>query len=258
MLVLLLCFAIAISIFINFKLERIWAKFLVGALSGFFGSIFLGLTLAFILELTGSPQIGKNIGWTGLVSSLGTSIATIVSLAIIMLFSRGKNNEQHIQKVVITNKLEINNNEAVKSTVENKKIDENKIYEKISEEIDSSTIDKGLWLKLLAEGDGNIDKAKIQYIKERFEILKTKEIESFQLAIKKQEDTERKIPANPDLVRAVWSGDVSKTRHLLNSGIKPIGVDEQNNLLLEIARQNKDKIMTDLLNLYRAKINLAY
>ena len=56
-------------------------------------------------------------------------------------------------------------------------LDENKIYEKISEEIDQNTLDKGLWLKFFTESDGNKEKTKIRYIKERFKVLKNKEVE---------------------------------------------------------------------------------
>ena len=56
-------------------------------------------------------------------------------------------------------------------------LDENKIYEKISEKIDQNTLDKGLWLKFFAESDGNKEKTKIRYIKERFKVLKNKEVE---------------------------------------------------------------------------------
>ena len=152
-----------------------------------------------------------------------------------------------------------NNDKTFKPTaVENKKIDVNKIYEKISEEIDNNSIDKGLWLKLFSENNGDTDKTKIQYIKERFKTLKNKEIENFQLAIKKQEEAERKILANPDLVRAVWDGNISKARNLLDNQVKPIGTDEYKNFLLEIAERNKDKVMIDLIKLHRNKINLTY
>ena len=137
-------------------------------------------------------------------------------------------------------------------------LDENKIYEKISEEIDQNTLDKGLWLKFFAESDGNKEKTKIRYIKERFKVLKNKEVENFQLSIKKQQEAERKILANSDLVRAVRDGNVAKARHLLDEGVRPIGVDEYKNLLLEIAGGNKDKIMADLIKTYRKKLNLIY
>ena len=157
------------------------------------------------------------------------------------------------------NKTEIkNNNKSIKTAAGNKKIDDNKIYEKISEEIDNNSINKGLWLKLFSENNGDTDKTKIQYIKERFKILKNEEIENFQLAIKKQEEAERKILANPDLARAVWDGNISKAKYLLDNGIKPIGVDEYKNLLLEIAERNKDKIMINLIKSHRNKINLTY
>ena len=137
-------------------------------------------------------------------------------------------------------------------------LDENKIYEKISEEIDQNTLDKGLWLKFFTESDGNKEKTKIRYIKERFKVLKNKEVENFQLSIKKQQEAERKILANSDLVRAVRDGNVAKARHLLDEGVRPIGVDEYKNLLLEIAGGNKDKIMADLIKTYRKKLNLIY
>ena len=137
-------------------------------------------------------------------------------------------------------------------------LDENKIYEKISEEIDQNTLDKGLWLKFFAESDGNKEKTKIRYIKERFKVLKNKEVENFQLSIKKQQEAERKILANPELVHAVWTGNVAKAKYFLDKGIKPIGTDEYKNLLLEITERNKDKIMADLIKTHRKKLNLIY
>ncbi len=85
MLLLLLYFAAAIAVLIQLKLKRTWVKFLVGFLGGFCGSIVLGVVLALILESTGNPQLGKDIGLVGLKSCLGTSIATIIFLFVFQL-----------------------------------------------------------------------------------------------------------------------------------------------------------------------------
>ncbi len=47
-------------------------------------------------------------------------------------------------------------------------MNEEEIYELISEEIDSSAMKKGLWTKAFSEADGDEKKAKSLYIKYRF------------------------------------------------------------------------------------------
>ena len=169
-----------------------------------------------------------------------------------------KNNEEESKTTASKNTNEIYKKAAEEIKDEKFKPDENKIYEKISEEIDGNTIDKGLWLKLFTESDGDKEKTKIRYIKERFKVLQNKEVENFKLAIKKQEEAERKILANPELVHAVWTGNVAKAKYFLDKGIKPIGTDAYKNLLLEITERNKDKIMADLIKTHRKKLNLIY
>ena len=85
-----------------------------------------------------------------------------------------KNNEEESKTTASKNTNEIYKKAAEEIKDEKFKPDENKIYEKISEEIDGNTIDKGLWLKLFTESDGDKEKTKIRYIKERFKVLQNK------------------------------------------------------------------------------------
>lgn len=101
MLVLLQFFAATIAVLIHLKLKRTWVKFLVGALGGFFGSIVLGVVLALILESTGNPQLGKDIGLVGLKSCLGTSIVTIIFLFIVpFVLKRWKGDAKNLFQVL--------------------------------------------------------------------------------------------------------------------------------------------------------------
>jgi len=54
--------------------------------------------------------------------------------------------------------------------------DEDSLYTKVAEELESGKTDKGLWTRLIAECDGDEKIIKVQYIKKRFEKLKQLEI----------------------------------------------------------------------------------
>ena len=56
-------------------------------------------------------------------------------------------------------------------------MNEEDIYEFISEEIDSGKIKKGVWTKALSEAEGDENKTKAIYIKLRFEKLSNEKIE---------------------------------------------------------------------------------
>ena len=52
------------------------------------------------------------------------------------------------------------------------RLSEIQLYELVAEELEQGEQFKGLWAKALAEGEGNIEKAKGLYIKLRVEMIK--------------------------------------------------------------------------------------
>lgn len=94
-------------------------------------------------------------------------------------------------------------------------IDENRIYSDIANELDSGNVDKGLWVRLYAETDGNEAKTKVLYIKSRAEILFSAEKKRLKLQI--QLDGNRALQRNA-------SDDAS----LINSNDDAIGLASSN------------------------------
>ena len=68
-------------------------------------------------------------------------------------------------------------------------IDEDAIYAAIAKELDTGATDKGLWTRLFAECDGDDNKTKVAYIKQRAERIRTLE-QGRIAAVKKQRDEE--------------------------------------------------------------------
>lgn len=58
-----------------------------------------------------------------------------------------------------------------KKGLNNKFMSEEEIYTSIYDEIEKKSYNKGLWIKLFAETDGDENKTKVLYIRQRFEIL---------------------------------------------------------------------------------------
>ncbi len=67
-------------------------------------------------------------------------------------------------------------------------VDEESIWEVAFNEFESESRRKGLWAKLLVELNGDIEKSKVQYIKERFEQLKIEKIQQLEQAKLKEAD----------------------------------------------------------------------
>ena len=138
-------------------------------------------------------------------------------------------------------------------------IDLNKIYTVIAAELETGTHDKGLWIRLYAECDGDETKTKVRYIKERAAGLQNAEEAKRQLemaaqlaALKQQEDDLRRsqIPEYQELVTAVRNGEWNTAKRLLDAGVKPDGRDSEGNSLIDIANKRSDKMMADLLKYY--------
>ncbi len=129
-------------------------------------------------------------------------------------------------------------------------VDEESVYSKIANELESGNTDKGLWTRLFAESGGDEILTKVLYINRRAECLMDEQTEST-----KQSDIshcERSNLADPALVSAVWNGNWSIANRLLRDGIKPSGTDQDGDSLLDLARKRKDKPMIQLLESYGA------
>lgn len=140
-------------------------------------------------------------------------------------------------------------------------VDENHIYAEIANELETRTQDKGLWTRLYAECNGDENKTKVLYIKQRAEHLITTErtrlaqLEHQQAANAEQLKRlkhQRSGLADPELVCAVWNGNWNTASKLLRDGIKPIGTDPDGNSLLDLARKRRDQQMIQLLESYGA------
>ena len=85
--------------------------------------------------------------------------------------------------------------------------EENKIYEKIANDIDKNIIDKGIWTKAFSKSEGNLDKQKAIYIELMFQHYKKKqdaEKEIEKVEIKKPEpkkETKEKINTTQKEIR---------------------------------------------------------
>ena len=134
------------------------------------------------------------------------------------------------------------------------------IYEKIAKEMDTGKTEKGLWIRLFAECNGDEQKTKVLYIKHRAEKLTSAEHARLE-----QEVCERAAEAaraeaarleqlrgtaDVRLVAAVGDGNWSIVSKLLREGAKPDGLDEMGHSLLELAQRRKDQQMIHLLESY--------
>jgi hypothetical protein len=66
------------------------------------------------------------------------------------------------------NAPQVNKSQSSKITQSDFRTNEEKVYLQIYEELENKTYDKALWIKLFAEANGDENKARAQYIKERF------------------------------------------------------------------------------------------
>ena len=70
------------------------------------------------------------------------------------------------------------------------RLSEIQLYELVAEELEQGEQSKGLWAKALAEGEGNIEKAKGLYIKLRVEMIKDEWAYAEKVAIDRQKQLE--------------------------------------------------------------------
>ena len=70
------------------------------------------------------------------------------------------------------------------------RLSEIQLYELVAEELEHGEQSKGLWAKALAEGEGNIEKAKGLYIRLRVEMIKDEWAYAEKVAIELQKEGE--------------------------------------------------------------------
>ena len=77
------------------------------------------------------------------------------------------------------------------------RLSEIQLYELVAEELEQGEQSKGLWAKALAEGEGNIEKAKGLYIKLRVEMIKDEwaYAEKVAVELQKQDEDRRQAEA---------------------------------------------------------------
>ena len=78
--------------------------------------------------------------------------------------------------------------------------EENKIYEKIANDIDKNIIDKGIWTKAFSKSEGNLDKQKAIYIELMFQHYKKKQ--DAEKEIEKVEKAKRAVAAAKSAMEA--------------------------------------------------------
>jgi len=71
----------------------------------------------------------------------------------------------------LSNTQQANNTKSYNSKESTLKTAEENIYLKIYEELETKTYDKGLWIRLFAEADGDENKTKVLYVRERYSAL---------------------------------------------------------------------------------------
>ena len=140
-------------------------------------------------------------------------------------------------------------------------VDEDHIYARIAEELETGNADKGLWTRLFAGCGGDEKQTKVLYIKQRAErLIAAERTRLAQLEHERAADAEqlerlkrqRDGLAAPELVSAVWNGNWGTASKLLRDGVKPIGTDQDGNSLLDLARKRRDRQMIQLLESYGA------
>ena len=142
-------------------------------------------------------------------------------------------------------------------------IDEDAIYAAIANELKTGATSEGLWIRLFAECDGDENRTKVAYIKQRAEsLISAERLRLDQIERERSAEADRLEQArrqhggfaDPELVAAVWGGNSATVLNLLKRGVVPIGTDENGRSLLELARMRNDEPMLQLLKVYTPEV----
>ena len=92
------------------------------------------------------------------------------------------------------------------------RLSEIQLYELVAEELEQGEPSKGLWAKALAEGEGNIEKAKGLYIKLRVEMIKDEWAYAEKVAVQREKQAEEQKRAEALAAKAQTTGWSSSTK----------------------------------------------
>lgn len=134
-------------------------------------------------------------------------------------------------------------------------IDEDRIYEEIARELETGTVEKGLWTRLFAECGGDENQTKVLYIKQRAErLISAARMRLAEIAQAQAAEAERleRLRIGKDkenkFLAAVWEGNISKVDQLIREGIKPGHLrDDTGRSAYDLAKERGDQQMIQLL-----------
>lgn len=129
------------------------------------------------------------------------------------------------------------------------------VYERIAEELEGGPLQKGLWTRLFAECDGDENRTKVAYIKERAaQLLRLQAADRLGRRSASTPAPDRRLGPcaegprpDPELADAVWSGNWSRASALLAAGRPAQGIDERGMSLIDLAAKRGDRLMLELL-----------
>ncbi len=135
------------------------------------------------------------------------------------------------------------------------------IYDEIARELETGATEKGLWIRLFAECDGDDNRTKVLYIKQRAEklisakqarlaeIAREQAVEAERLAMQQAQSVKEK-----ELLAAVWDGNIVIVAKLLQEGVKPDHLkDEAGRSVYELAKERGDQQMIQLFQEHKKK-----
>ncbi|MFZ5620684.1 MAG: DUF4328 domain-containing protein [Pseudomonadota bacterium] len=170
-------------------------------------------------------------------------------------FSDMSVSQQTIPSEPLTITADMHRDNTASQWSETDSVNEERIYEAIARELETGSIDKGLWIRLFAECNGDENRTKVLYIKQRAEKLiynersrlaemaRARAIEEEQLAAHHQQSAK-----GDALLAAVWEGNFSTVERLLREGTDPrLVVDEDGRTAHDLARLRGDEQMIWLL-----------
>ena len=155
---------------------------------------------------------------------------------------------------------------AIESSQQSMEEIEDRLYEQIALEIETNTVDKGIWTRVFAQSGGDDKLTRVAYIKARFEKLIAAENARLEAMLHEREEVARlerekaetirleqlKGTADARLAVAVGDSNWGEVFQLLKNGVKPDGLDVNGLSLLAIAKKMNNADMIRLLESYGA------
>ena len=220
-------------VFMKRRIKKIWAITIVAFLWIFNAFLFTTLKIA----LTGQGRPGGV--WV-----------VIAFVSYMILRKREKLQVGHEQPPVQSHqktitKTDTHNNkesETASMNIQQTIVDEEKIYGLIADEIDSGSMDKGLWTRLFAECNGDEKQTRVLYIKQRAQRLLAAERNRFYPLKKQQFETVdgSKMHNNGSADTAPTVSNSKNTTDKMDPGVDQISTERQPTNSIERAKRPID------------------